>query len=77
MTSQKQPRLNCAFIAGAVVVLLTRTLYAAAAVAALITAEITLFSEVVHNPAIALSVSLLTGLGLVVGIVVAVVKRGN
>ena len=66
-----------ALIAGAVAVLLTRALYAVAAVAALIAAEKTLFSEVIHNPAIALSVSLLTGLGLVVGIVVAVVKRGN
>ena len=66
-----------AFISGAVAVLLTRTLYAVAAVAALIAAEKTLFSEVIHNPALALSVSLLTGLGLVVGIVVAVVKRGN
>jgi len=66
-----------ALIAGAVAVLLTRTLYAVAAVAALIASEKTLFSEVIHNPAIALSVSLLTGLGLVVGIVVAVVKRGN
>jgi hypothetical protein len=66
-----------AFISGAASVLLTRTLYAAAAVAALIAAEITLFNEVIHNPALALSVSLLTGLSLVVGIVVAVVKRGG
>ena len=69
--------LNCEFISGAVAVLLTRTLYAAAAFAALINAEITLFTEVIHNPALALSVSLLTGLGLVVGIVVAVVKRDS
>lgn len=66
-----------AFISGAVSVLLTRTLYAVAAIAALIAAEITLFNDLIHNPALALSVSLLTGLGLVVGIVIAVVKRGS
>ena len=66
-----------AMIAAVAAVLLTRTLYAVAAIAALIAAESTLFGEVIHNPALALSVSLLTGLGLVVGIVVAVVKRGG
>ena len=65
-------------VAGAVTsVLLSRTLYAVAAGTALIAAEIVLFNDLVRNPALALAVSLLTGLGLVVGIVVAVVKRGG